>query len=282
MNPYLATIAARSAQSGTQSLVPTVSEPTVFDERSRIAENEDFQENESLQQNPEPVQPAQIQPARSPEIKNKVPVDNRGSEIAYFSKHVERLNNVEVGNTFRDNPLETEGIESEEPSKWIDTIADPVNPKDSVPSPNTNSNTVSPKKENEKQITIKPPDITAEMGTSDEPSKLGKMDEPIRPVGKQKGLITPSMDEIQKDNKLIPKKTPIDRLIPNMEGNENNRLIQNKKQTANPTLVIGKIIVEVLPPKPNLPPKIIKKVVSQPSQPISSKSNKLIFGLGQM
>ena len=290
MNLYLAAITARSAQDDAQSLTTTTAVPTVLDEKSTVAEKDNFRQIEFNQQSLEPDQSYPIHPIKNSIIKNEIPLSEKSSGQSYFSSHTERLNNSESGSAFQNNLYETKGIRFEKPSHKITSIADPVslNKIESTFNAKTGLNTLLPKKEKENQTTNVSPELLAQRtipgqpSISDGPSKSAEINETTRSVIEQKQFMAPSMELLQNVNKLISNKTGIAQITPNMEVNENNQLIQNKKQLATPKLVIGKIIVEVLPPIATVPPKIITKVVSQTSMPISLKSNKLIFGLGQM
>ena len=94
--------------------------------------------------------------------------------------------------------------------------------------------------------------------------------------------IYPPVDD-QKINKLLPGNPFVQRITPNQPDQVNKKLVQNNKMNeAAPKLVIGKIIVEILPPKLPAPQKIITRVVESSSKDSFSKSNKFIFGLGQL
>jgi hypothetical protein len=89
--------------------------------------------------------------------------------------------------------------------------------------------------------------------------------------------------EAQSMKKILPQHLQIERITPNTANQENLRHVQtNKMNEAAPKIIIGKIKVEILPPKLPAPQKIITKVVQPTSKDSYSKSNKLIFGLGQL
>ena len=274
MNRYLANIAARNTQDNTQSVIPATSAPAVFEEGLTAVENNDVQQDVPVQKNLAPVDPIQIQPLKKSEINDglETPLPEKSTEISYITRHTERLSNLEAGNALQNNLLETEEIKFAEPSKKIVAVAKPVNPNENEPTfiNTTGLNALHKKKGGRKQTVNK----TA--------AKPGELNEVKKPIIEQKQFITPSITEIQRINNVIPNKIGVQRIVPNLDGNANNRHIHNKKQQANPKLVIGKITVEILPPIATASPKTITKVVSQTSKPTSSKSNKLIFGLGQM
>ncbi len=286
MNRYLANIAARSTRNDTQSLIPTTPAPAVFDEGSTLAEKDNFQQDEFIQQNLTPDEPYRIQPVITSEINDKMetPLAEKSIEISYFSRHTERLNSSEAGNALQNNLLETEGIKFEEPLKKITTVPERVNLNENEPAfiNKTGLDTLADKKRGNKLKVNKTTKKPGEPAKPYEPANPSERKELKRSIVEQKQFIAPSNEEIKRANKSIPNKADVERIIPNLSGNENNGVIQNTKKPATPKLVIGKISVEILPPIANVPPKVITKVVPSNSKPDKSKSNKLIFGLGQM
>ena len=63
---------------------------------------------------------------------------------------------------------------------------------------------------------------------------------------------------------------------------EKDRPLRNKANQPVTKLVIGKIIVEILPPKLPATQKVITRIVQASAKETHTKSNKLIFGLGQL
>ncbi|MBK9225657.1 MAG: hypothetical protein IPL67_00980 [Ignavibacteria bacterium] len=101
----------------------------------------------------------------------------------------------------------------------------------------------------------------------------------------EKQMIAPSVkDKEEKKNTLQPKSdSGIEQLTPNHSGIVNKAAVNNNKTNQpTPKLVIGKITVEILPPVTPTPQKIFTRVVQSASKDSHSRSNKLIFGLGQL
>lgn len=100
-------------------------------------------------------------------------------------------------------------------------------------------------------------------------------------TGKKPVITNSSMENpIKEDHPLIrPVVVPITatRQVP-----EKDRPLRNKTNQPVPKLVIGKIIVEILPPKLPAPQKVITRIVQSSAKETHTKSNKLIFGLGQL
>jgi hypothetical protein len=90
-------------------------------------------------------------------------------------------------------------------------------------------------------------------------------------------------EESKKENTFKQGSSQLQRIIPSNKDVEPKRRVHssNTNQPA-PKLVIGKITVEILPPKLPAPQKIITRVVQTPAKDNFSKSNKLSFGLGQL
>lgn len=101
----------------------------------------------------------------------------------------------------------------------------------------------------------------------------------------KKQIIQPSgkSDEFQNKKINLSEKVRLERITPNQPEQMHKRLVQNsKKNETVPKLIIGKIIVEILPPKLPVTQRTLTKVVQSSSKDNYSKSNKLIFGLGQL
>ena len=274
MNHYLTNIAARSAGDEGKFLNPVSTESAVSDEQSSAEGQDNFQHNELVQQSILPDSANQIQSVKSSGINNKLetPLYVESNARSYFSRHTKRLSGIESGNTSQNDFLETKAVKFEEDSEKAEVMLEPIGPDEnkSFIDNKTGLNAL--------------PEMTGKMKQTLDFSvhKSGKLNEVVDPVNEQKQFISPLTEVTKKADKLVSKKMGVERIVPNLERNENKRHIQNKKQQTNPKLVIGKITVEILPPIATGPPKTITRVVSPSSKPTSSKSNKLIFGLGQM
>ena len=145
------------------------------------------------------------------------------------------------------------------------------NVNETIPVNKTVSKIITEKKELNKSKVEKKDSKTADVVYADEE------------VSVKKQMINPVKDEVQKKNKLQQNNSRIERITPIQPDTEHTKPVQriNINQPA-PKLVIGKIIVEILPPIKPAPQKVITRVVQSPANDHHSKSNKLIFGLGQL
>jgi hypothetical protein len=288
MNQYLLNIAARSNGNVTNELLPSkqifnavdagISEG--FTEENNIQDS--ALQNQFVHQSivPAPlIMPQKVQHADGLN-KTETGMQERNIETSYLSKHIERVTPEEENTPAKIKAIETTSFKIDQASQ-ITAIENAVLKPD-VNEPAFADKTVSKiipeKKATNKKSAEKNPDDVSE---ADNLSETSHADE-IRSVIKQK--INPAVEEEdRKKNKLPPTNSRIERIIPNQPSHVNKRPVQNNKANeAAPKLVIGKIIVEILPPKLPVPQKVITKVVQSPSKNSFSKSNKLSFGLGQM
>jgi hypothetical protein len=288
MSEYLLNIAARSAGNAANDLLPStpVFNATDAEPINDFAEENNLQDsvvqNQTVEQNIVQVQPVPLQKVQPAVILNRTEIteQQKNMETSYFSKHVERVEAEAENSTVKTKPTETVSFKIEQPSEKTgaenaigveNAIVKPVK-KESAFVNKTVSKIIPEKKAIKKQPEEKEVDNISETFRADETIS----------VKKQK--INPAVeDENQKKNKLLPTILPIERITPNEPNQVNKISVQNKKMNeAAPKLVIGKIIVQMLPPKLPVPQKVITRVVQSSSKPGFSKSNKLSFGLGQL
>lgn len=291
MNSYLSLIAERNTQIENIPLSPVSGKPMPIIDSSDIGENEISRETEFIKHKPDPFQAIEnpskslsnseddikststnneknsfseignpennyhsLQPNK-PSIGNLSKTRSNGdgrSEIVYFSKHVERQSNFKTKTPINIGP-ENKETEYESRVKLLEDSSTSVS-MDKNPDYSEPSKILVPKKEGKGQV------MSSEITSKPE-------------------FIDPNSNQQHRADTLIPKRVKRENILPNLKDKEP---LQNKKNTSGPTLIIGKITVEVISPANKVSPKIITKVVSDPSNQGQSKSNKLIFGLGQM
>lgn len=284
MSQYLSNIAARSAGNDTNALLPSM--PVFNAADSAMAEDFSAEniipgsavQDQFVQQSIVPVQPIPLQQVQQATVLNAATTkeQERNREPSYFSKHIKREEAVEENSPVKNNSPETISFKTDSPSQKtaVETVVENVTVKrneyEQIFIHKTVSKNVTGKKETKEQTGEEKRDEVIETGQVDE----------IVPVKMQK--TNPPVDK-QKKNKLLPAISPVEQITPNQPDQLNKRSVQNNKMNdAAPKLVIGKIIVEILPPALPVPQKVITRVVQSSSKDSFSKSNKLIFGLGQL
>jgi len=288
MSHYLSDIAARSITNDNLSLIPSTPVPEVIDKESAP---DNFQQPEFVQQSIDPVQSNEkqfIEPAV--EINRMdAPLPGTHVERSYISKHLERVEADQETSPAKDQPHETVSFKTVEISKINEAGSLDVKSKVNEPAfiDKTVSKIIPEKKVTKKQTVEKTKNKPHIEKTGDKPHEPVQVhvhantDEIIRV---QKQIINPSVkDADQEKNNLQPTSSHTERIIPNKPDLENKRPVQqNKTNQPTPKLVIGKIVVEILPPIVPVTPKVITRVVPSSSKTGHHKSNKLIFGLGQL
>ena len=243
MSQYLLNITARSTGNNINALLPSTPVFNAVD--SRIVPG--FKEENNIPDNAGQTQLVQqsivpVQPAIKEQVRNREP--------SYFSKHIKRDEVEEEISPTRDQLIETKNFRIEKPSQitWVEKVA--VNSDLNEPAfVNKAVSKIALKKKEAREKKVE--------NTGDELIETGQVGE-IAPVKMQK--INP----------------PVELITPNQPGQLNRRYVQNTKmKEAAPKLVIGKIIVEILPPKLLAPQKVITRVVQSSSKNSFSKSNKL-------
>ncbi len=280
MSQYLSNIAARSAGNNTPPILPSTRlfnavdsgiMPGFADENNSPGRAE---QNQFVQQGNVPVQPVPLQRVQQAVVLNKADTkeQERNTEPYYFSKHIEREETVTAGGHTKNKSTETIHFKMELPSQKTTEVNATV--RQNLNEPGFVHKAVSkivPGKKDKK-------DQTGEKAGG-ELTEADGVDEMV-PVKTQN--IKPPVDDPGK-NKLLPVHPGIERIIPNQPDQVDKKAMADNKLTeAAPKLVIGKIIVEILPPTLPASQKIITRVVQSASKDSFSKSNKLIFGLGQL
>ncbi len=292
MSDYLLNIAARGEANDMKGLMPAthsffsaVDAGIVEDFATENNIPDSAAQNQFVQQSILPDQPSPLQKAQPAVVLDRTELkkEEKNTETSYFSKHVERVEAKEENSTLKTNIAETVSfkIEPPTPKKDVDVVENTaLKPYENEPNFDGKiaSKIIPEKKETKKKSGEKRTDDVSETDTFSKPSHSDEK----RIVVKQK--INPAFDdEDRKKNNLLPATIPAERIIPKQPNQVNKLSVQNNMlKEAAAKLVIGKIIVEILPPKLSAPQKIITKVVQSPSNDSYTKSNKLIFGLGQL
>lgn len=282
MSQYLSNIAGRSAGKNSMELLPA--NPVLYGNDSGfdqdLSEENNLQDsslqNQHVPQGILPVQPAAIQMVQQAFVLNnteiKEPVKN--IEPTYFSKHIERV----------EGEVENSPVKNNRPAAIMDKVEEPF--QQSVQEHievrhYENEHGVVGKKVSKIIPEIKGTEKKKEVLTGDEISEAVQDNETI-PVFKP--WINPLVkNKVQNENILMPGISRIQRITPANKETEPKGLVhRNHPNQPVPKLVIGKITVEILPPKLPAPQKVITRVVPSSSNDSHSKSNKLSFGLRQL
>jgi hypothetical protein len=285
MSQYLLNIAARNTGSDANELLPLV--PLFIAVNTGIGENfieeNDTQDNaiqnQSVEQGIVPPQPLMPQKAQQAAVLNETEkgLAKKNTQASYFSKHIERVAAEKENGSVKNKTVETVSFKMHEAAS--EGVVKNTGDKQNVYETGFVNNTVS-KITPVKKITKKQTSEKANKKTV--AANLNEADEIIFA---EKQIIQPAdkTTEVQHKKINLSDNSGIERIIPNEPGQLNNKPMQRSKEhEAAPKFVIGKITVEMLPPKLPAPQKIITRVVQSPSKDGYSKSNKLIFGLGQL
>lgn len=297
MSQYLLNIAARNTGNNAGELLP--SKPVLNGEDTRIIDQDFTEANEIpdnavqdqlVKQTVVPALPMMPQKVEQAAILNETQTTptQKNKETYYFSKHIERVESAIENRPLKNKTAETISFKiNEEPSQ---AAVENVTGKQPVYAKVFVNNTVS-KITPEKKDTKKQPFEKANKKANKKTNKMVvgvNLNEPVEAneiIFSEKQIIQPADKTAEVQNRKInlSDNSGIERIIPNQPEQLNNGRKQNKKEhEAAPKLVIGKITVEMLPPKLPAPQKVIARVVQPPSKDGYSKSNKLIFGLGQL
>lgn len=300
MSHYLSNIASRSIGNDSYTLLPSTPVFTAFDpgivrdfgDENNVQDNTG--QNQFVQQNFVSVRPTPLQNVQQPEniSRTENSVQEKNIVHSYFSKHIDRVNVEQKERLEIIQPHETGSFKIEEPSQEIAVkgSSEKSNGNETIFVDKIISNIIPGNQGREKQTdeivdskhieTVQDDEIISVKKQIINPRETGLVDERIS-IKKQ--INNPlNEDKGHKINKLLPSKSSIEHITPNQPRMENNRPVQNQIQQSTSKLVIGKITVEILPPKLPVPQKIITRVVQSSSKDSHSKSNKLTFGLGQM
>lgn len=220
-------------------------------ELPNAAEKSSTERDESKQKSEEEIFPVKIEVRDSPSShKIEIIEPKKNIQLSYFSKHIERLNTNEKNSPVIDEPLQQ-------------------NIQDSIHFESNENVSSSAKKVISKMIPDKEDNETQELNKKSESAEQ-KIDN-LSPEVEQQKKISPVINSYEL-TRITPSQPILEKSVP----------LNNKSKQEKPRLVIGKIIVEVLPPEKQAPPRVVTKVVQQSSDNNNSKINKLSFGLGQL
>jgi hypothetical protein len=288
MSEYLLNIAARNMGSNSNELLPSATLLNITDTKmgEDFNENNDIQynaiQNQSFQEGIVSAQPLTPQKAQLNDVLNETEKGStqKKTENSYFSKHIERVAAEKENEPLKNKAVETISfkIDEEASNNIVANTGDKQNENEQIFANKSILKILPEKKETKKQTSKK---------TNKKPEGIS-LNENINTdkiIYSEKQIIHPSdnRDEIKNEKITLSNNLRVERITPNLPEQLSKILVQNNKMNeATPKLVIGKITVEILPPKLPTPQKIITKVVQSPSKDSYSKSNKLIFGLGQL
>jgi hypothetical protein len=282
MREYLLNIAARSSGNSPQEMLPSMAvfgaaQSGNVDDFSEENNNQEVAgQNQFVQQSMLLVQPVSIQPAQQSLVLSRTENKEEGKSIepTYFSKHIERVETEVESNPVKNNNSATINYKNEQllRKKGIEKIA--VKHYESEPGLfNKSIAKIAP----EIKVAVK----QESQKSGDNFNEAVQEEETISVI---KPRINPLIkDEVQKENGLKQSSSRIQRLTPSHQDiKPAGPVHRNQINQPAPKLVIGKIVVEILPPKLPVPQKVITRVVPPPANDGHSKSNKLIFGLRQL
>ena len=282
MSHYLSDIAARSIARDTHALLPVTPAHNSTDTGKagnfavENSEPDSNGQNEFVQQTIVPVLPIMVQKIQPTVITNtnENALTEKNIQPSYLSKHIERVEVDEENSQLKDNSSKPSSFKVEEPSQKpsVESL-DAVNNANETIFVNKKFSKIIPEKRSLNKSSVDKKYMT--------PADKVYTDAVVT-VKNQ--MIKPSVkEEVKKQNKLEPNNSLIERINPIQSDTENTKQVQrNNTNQPVPKLVIGKIIVQILPPLKTVPQKVINRVVQSSSNNNNSKSNKLIFGLGQL
>lgn len=106
----------------------------------------------------------------------------------------------------------------------------------------------------------------------------------INPKPVEKNPVSPILEEPDRKEKknLSDKLSDGNTIAMEPKADDSRNVLRTITNEPSPKVVIGKIVIEILPPIKAPSEKIIQRVARTPSKDNFSKTNKLIFGLGQL
>jgi hypothetical protein len=288
MSEYLLNIAARNTGTNSNELLPSVPQFNTSD----TGINEDFIEkdviqfngiqNQSFQQGIVSAQPLTPQKAPLDAVLNETEKSftQKNTENSYFSKHIERLADEKENSPLKNKTAETINFKIDQgtSSNTVANTSDEQNEHEQIFTNKTVLKILPEKKEAKKQTSNK-------INKKPEGISLNESVNADKIIYSEKQIIQPADKKDEAQNNKINDSNNLrpERITPNQPEQLSKIPVQNNKiNEATPKLVIGKITVEIMPPKLPVPQKIITKVVQTPSKESYSKSSKLSFGLRQL
>ena len=227
----------------------------------------DHQENPPVQ----PVQPQNVRPSDH-SVTRDDHVTKKTVERAYFTRFIERMETVREINPEKDQHDQPEtsivkepaGVISDDPmiinNNLIERKAVPKGPG------------IFPEKNSQEEKIIELSGIIPVQETYDDGSV----------VQQKQNLPPPPKQESKKINEIKPVDSPVERILLSQPVPRENVPVQKDIRQETPKLVIGKIIVEIVPPVNPPPARSITRIVPSTQESGFSKSSKLSFGLGQL
>ncbi len=273
MSNYLLNIAGRNAANDNPSWTAAATMPVAA---VREPQQEVFEQDEPVQQSSVFVNPIQNQAIEPQDIfkSHEMAVPGKFKVVSYMSRLTERNGEKPENNSNFHEPRQT-GIE--ETGEWPkkNTLENKIVQEKTNLTRFTNKKVPQniPKKTNTRSVIaqalkILPNQKNEQVESINAPATL--MDSPVKSNVRDKIEWQPIMEGTRH---IGPAR---------LQPANKNPVHADKKHQPAPKLMIGKITVEILPPATTVPPKIITRVVQQNIKPGPSKSNNLIFGLGQM
>ncbi|MEX2565515.1 MAG: hypothetical protein WD431_06205 [Cyclobacteriaceae bacterium] len=247
MSQYLSTIAARSSVNHNPDLLPS---PPEFNATESAIEEESINPNRSESNEPGTF----VQPSYFSKYIERVEADDKETPLMNSAQAAFKYEIVK--------PLQPSALEKADP----DYENKPLFPDKTI-------SKISPlPKEFEK--------LNAE-NTGEKFTVAGSANETISVI--RPTLNPPVKEEVEKGNQFPQNNLRIERITPVTPDIDHRGQIHHKNvNQPTPKLVIGKIIVEILSPVKAPAEKIIQRVVQAPAKDNFSKTNKLMFGLGQL
>jgi hypothetical protein len=288
MSEYLLNIAARNTTNNSNELSPSAS---LFNEAKTgvsegLIEKNDIQnnamQNKFFHQGIDTAQTLTPQNAQLDAvlIETEKGLTNKNFENSYFSKHIERGTAEKENRTLNNKTVEKLNFEIGEgtSNNILGNTGDKKNEYEQIFASKSVSKFLPEKKDTKKRTSKKTYKRSGDIILSESfPSDKKKYSEKkiIQPADKR--------DESEDKKITLSNNLRIERIAPNQPEQLSKIPVQNNKMNeATPKLIIGKITVEILPPKLPVPQKIITRVVQSSSKNSFSKANKLSFGLGQL
>jgi hypothetical protein len=231
-----------------------------------------------FQQEKVQIQPAIPEKMRLEAVSKKTEIkeQRQTDDPNYFSKHVERVEREEESIVAKNKSTEPLTFSIKKPWQKLDLQKQEMlrNADESIFMDTTIPKITPEIKEAQK--------ITPVKNESDNREPVPDKD--IIPVKKQVITLTPLIEKAAEvKNNHLRNNPKIERLRPAQPEMDLPQKQQHNHPNQQPNkLVIGKIIVEILPPKQPLPQKVITRVVQSSPKDSFPTSNKLSFGLGQL
>jgi hypothetical protein len=274
MNNYLSGIAARSIPDDNVSVMPSVAaSPADAIDITEISADPGNAPFDNVLAGKQQVQIHKGQPqpdplrVLQPVVVNKIVetnVQEKNIVLPYITQHIDRLISNEKSNA-------DAGTDQPAPGTRPDSTFEPGDTVTYV------ENIIPGKKD--KVVTTGKRDIVPKDTAAESPGIKEKDGEGIKK--KTATVIQPSVKHQpgKKSDKVINRVTPV-RITPSPPAAEKNNPVAASNKQAAPKLVIGKIVVEVLPP---VTPKVVTRIVQSTPHPVNhSKTNRHSFGLGQL